>query len=304
MRVQVVLLGLLAGVAASSGASIELSFDPNTTGSIDQVEFDGATIPRVTLRGSDLAYIDIVLMDAAEGFAFWYLGTSTEGETADLFTFEEVIPGPNMQETPSQPAPGDLLNDWKGVNYVYPYVTEAGDFLLVTLVVHCTDAAGETLVMLDDLNGEAFVTRADQSDYDIDFAAPMVLIRQLASEGGGGGTPADDGTGDDDDGETDTGDENDPADSGTDDTDDDGLPDAEDPDDDDDGVPDAEDAEPLNPDGGDSTDGNGGSSGGGTSGGGGRSAGAPCGAGMITTLPIGVLGWCGLAVWRRSHRPR
>ncbi len=303
MRIACTLLALLAGVASSSAASIELSFGPNTTGTIDQVEYGGVAIPRVTLQGSDFAYIDIVLLEPEGGLFTWVFGTSTNPADVDGFTFEQVIPGPQMYAPHTQPEPGDQLDGWKDTNYVYPYIYDSGDVLLVTLVVHCTGIAGETLVILDDLNGQAFIARPDQSDYDIDFAAPMVLIRQVASDGGGGGgTPADDGTGNDDDGETDTGDEDDPADSGTDDTDDDGLPDAEDPDDDDDGVPDAEDAEPQNPDI-DSIADDDGVSGGGTSGGGGRTAGAPCGAGMITALPIGVLGWCGLVVWRRAHRP-
>ena len=304
MRIACTLLALLAGVAASSGASIELSFGPNTTGSIDHVEFEGMTIPRVTLRGSDYAYIDIVLLEPEDGLFTWILGTSTDPADVDGFTFEQVIPGPQMYAPHIQPEPGDQLDDWKATNYVYPYIYDSGDVLLVTLVVHCTGIASETLVRLDDLDGFAFITRPDWTDYDIDFAAPMVLIRQLAGEGGGGGgggAPVDDGAGDEDDGDTDTGDEDDPADSGTGDTDNDGLPDADDSDDDD-GVPDTDDADPLNPDAGDPTDGNGGSSGGGTSGGGGRSAGAPCGAGMITALPIGILAWCGLAVRHRSHR--
>lgn len=304
MRTACTLLALLAGVAASSGASIELSFGPNTSGTVDQVEYGGVTIPRVTLRGSDFAYIDIVLLEPEDGLFTWIFGTSTDPADVDGFTFDQVIPGPQMYAPHAQPEPGDQLDAWKDTNYVYPYIYDGGDVLLVTLVVHCTGIAGETLVMLDDLSGEAFIARPDQSDYDIDFASPMVLIRQLASDGdggggGGGGAPVDDGTGDEDGGDTDTGDEDDPADSGTDDTDNDGLPDAEDPDDDDDGVPDAEDAEPQNPDIGATTDDDDG-----TSGGGGRSAGAPCGAGMITVLPIGVLGWCGLVVWRRSHCPR
>ncbi len=303
MRTACIVLVLLAGAVSAWAASIQLSFGPNTTGRIDQAEFEGMTIPCVTLRGSGFAYIDIVLKDAVDGFGFWFFGTNTEGETPDFFTFEEVIPGPNMLEPTPQPAPGDLLNDWYGVNYVYPYITEPGDVLLVTLVVRCTGGAGEALVMLDDLNGEAFVTRADQTDYAIDFASPMVLIRQLANDagGGGGGNPVDDDAGHGDNGDTDTGNADDAADPGSSDADNDGLPDVEDPDDDDDGVPDTEDAEPPNPGAGDSTNGNGGASGG-TSTDGRRSAGAPCGAGMITALPIGVVGWCGLAVRRRSHR--
>ncbi|MBN1510898.1 MAG: hypothetical protein JXB13_02700 [Phycisphaerae bacterium] len=306
MRTACTLLALLAGVAASSGASIELSFGPNTSGTVDQVEYGGVTIPRVTLRGSDFAYIDIVLLEPEDGLFTWIFGTSTDPADVDGFTFDQVIPGPQMYAPHAQPEPGDQLDAWKDTNYVYPYIYDGGDVLLVTLVVHCTGIAGETLVMLDDLSGEAFIARPDQSDYDIDFAAPMVLIRQLASDGGGGGggAPVDDGTGDENGGDTDTGDEDDPADPGTDDTDNDGLPDADDPDDDDDGVPDADDAEPQDPDVGAVTDDDGASSGGGTSGGAGGSAGAPCGAGMITALPIWVLGWCGLVVLRRSHRPR